>query len=109
MTTENTERRTLTRKGTHSVSKSKRPASNRPEQSKATYSHDHALNEILRAGGRITLMIDTSGNSERYTGKLVGYDAFTITIEAAHPHSENGVLMETFFKHSLQSFFPAIK
>lgn len=64
----------------------------KPPQNKATYAHEAHLNSLL--GKKVVLI--TQDSKEEFE-KLVGYDAFTLTVE----HLGHTI---TFFKNQLVAF-----
>jgi sRNA-binding regulator protein Hfq len=76
-------------------SPSNKPKNKYAQQPKATYSHEAALNDILKDSGIISLLNSEGGDLLR--GELVGYDAFTISVKV------DGRVF-TYFKHSVAAF-----
>ena len=70
----------------------------KPAANKATYSHEAHLNELH--GKKVEVCV--RGRSQTYVGTLVGYDAFSLTIEDAKG------LKSTIFKGAID-FFNAVQ
>jgi len=73
---------------------------NKPQQNKSTYAHESHLNELI--GKPVTLMFPAAG--EGNYARLIGYDAFTVTVEGFVTGRKL-----TFFKNQLIGFMLSVE